>query len=87
MEGGLAFCYNVDIYIYVNIVRIPALPKDIGNQHVRVKDMIHLKFVENPLAIIRLFYIIIGNTYKEIIFTTFQIPAPAVDKHPHCCSS
>ena len=39
--GGLTTPYHVYIYI-------PVLPKDMENQHVRVKDMIYSKFMVYP---------------------------------------
>lgn len=37
------------IYIYMYI--IPALPKDIANQHVRIKDILYSKFMFYHIAI------------------------------------
>ena len=43
---------------------IPALPKDIGNEHVRIKDILYLKFMFYHIAIPSLHYIF-WNAYEE----------------------
>ena len=41
----------------------PALPKDIGNEHVRIKDILYLKFMFYHIAIPSLHYIF-WNAYE-----------------------
>ena len=53
---------TLDMHQIINIY-IPALPKDIGNEHVRIKDILYLKFMFYHIAIPSLHYIF-WNAYE-----------------------
>ena len=55
--------YVVYKYIIEYQISIPALPKDIGNEHVRIKDILYLKFLFYHIAIPSLHYIF-WNAYE-----------------------